>query len=265
MDSLARLRELYLHQSKHSSYQVLPKRLRAILDSDSLGTRSRHEESRLNFITDTLEIRDSTILDIGGNTGFFSVELLDRGAGSATLYEGNPAHAEFTRLSASVLGLSERLVVVNEYLDLPNLDMDKRFHLALLMNVLHHLGDDFGDPTLGVEEARTLIEKSLEGIARFSDYLVFQLGYCWKGNRDLPLFKSGTKQEQVDFTARAIRGHWEMIAIGIPELEGDRVFYRKPTPENMKRQDLLGEFLNRPLFIMKSLARKTRKEPNGKT
>jgi SAM-dependent methyltransferase len=263
MDSLARLRYLYLHQSKHSSYQVLPGRLREILAGDSLGTRSRHEESRLNFIIDTLEIRDSTILDIGGNTGFFSVELLDRGAASATLYEGNPVHAEFSRLAASVLGLTERLAVVNEYLDLPNLEMDKHFHLALLMNVLHHLGDDFGDPALGVEEARTLIEKSLERVAWFSDFLVFQLGYCWKGNRDLPLFKSGTKQEQVDFMTRAIRGHWEMIAIGIPELEGDRVFYREPTPENMKRQDPLGEFLNRPLFILKSLSARAEKEFDG--
>jgi SAM-dependent methyltransferase len=263
MDNLSRLRDLYRIQSKHSNYQVLPGRLSPLLGGESLGTRSRYEASRLEFITDNLDPNNRSILDIGGNTGFFSIELLDLGAKSATLYEGNPAHAEFSRLAATVLGLSGRMTVIGEYLDLPCPNLDRKYDVTLLMNVLHHLGDDFGDPAISAGKARELIRESLRSLARFSEFLVFQLGYCWKGNRALPLFEEGTKKEQVEFVSLAAYGFWETLSIGIPEVKDGLVSYREPTPENMKRQDPLGEFLNRPLFILKSLLVRSEKESDG--
>ena len=40
--------------------------------------------------------------------------------------------------------------------------------------------------------------------------------------------------------------------IGIAESAGDKIIYNELDSKNIERQDSLGEFLNRPIFIMES-------------
>lgn len=252
MTLLEKLQELYMQQSKHSNYQVLPRKLREAVNLELFEINSRCEEQRFEFITSTINVKDKSLLDIGGNTGFFSIELLDHGLAQATLYEGNKAHAEFVRISAEILGFAKQLKVVDSYLDVSEVQVADHYDITLLMNVLHHLGDDYQDHALNIREARSLIITSLQKISHITDYLVFQLGYCWKGNRNLLLFDKGTKQEQIDFVKNAAVGHWDVVEIGIPEKISDGIVYNPCSSGNMARQDALGEFLNRPLFILKS-------------
>ena len=47
-------------------------------------------------------------------------------------------------------------------------------------------------------------------------------------------------------------GDGEIVKIGIPVQRDGRIVYEDVCPENNERDDAMGEFLNRPLFIMKS-------------
>jgi SAM-dependent methyltransferase len=253
MNQIATLRDLYMRESKHSNYQVLPRRVRQLLGSEAVATLSRFECERMAFVAANVDFAGQSVLDMGANTGYFSIESLDLGARSVLACEGNAAHAEFLRLAAAALGDTGRLTVANAYLQFPQPHLPGLYGVGLLMNVLHHVGDDFGDRSLDAHAARRFIGESLRNLAGHCSRLVFQLGYCWKGDRSLPLFRHGTKQEQIDFVADETAGSWSIEAIGIPQVGPQReVAYMAPCEANLRRRDDWGEFLNRPLFILKS-------------
>ena len=116
------------------------------------------------------------------------------------------------------------------------------------------MGDDYGDPALTIEGARQLIIEQLNGMARFADMVCFQLGFNWRGNRNYGLFENGTKKELIEFIKKGIEHIWRIDCIGIARKDsGDRVRYDDLNNENIKRNDGLGEFLNRPIFILSKL------------
>lgn len=252
MSSLEKLRELYDEMSKHSHYQVLPPRLQEMTGNRELKTLSRWERERFQYITSKVPVRGKSILDIGGNSGYFTFEALEAGASRAVYYEGNKNHSEFVRLAAEVLGFSEQLTVQNEYYTFFD-EVHDHVDIGFLLNVLHHLGDDYGDARLGVEAAKLGMVSQLNSMVDKVDYLALQIGFCWKGDRRSLLFSGGTKRELIDFVCDAVAGTWEILDIGIPERSDEAVTYRPPSDNNMRRYDAIGEFLNRPIFILKSL------------
>ncbi len=245
------LLDLYHVASKHSNYQVLPTALAPFLHNDDITVQSRCERERLAYIMAKLPVAGRHVADIGGNTGFFSFELLARGASRIEYYEGNAAHHGFVSAAAAQLGLSERLHAHHEYVTfeaggLPRVDA------TLLLNVLHHLGDDFGDPALAREAAKQHMLDCLATMAQSTEQLVFQLGFNWKGDRHLPLFPAGSKAEMIDFLTVGTAADWTIVAIGIAERRDGEVRFRDLTSANISRDDSLGEFLNRPIFILQS-------------
>jgi hypothetical protein len=249
--SASTLLELYHTASKHSNYQELPSQLHGVLDAGDISVKSRHERLRLAYILSRVDVEDACVADIGGNTGYFSFELLGHGARRVDYFEGNAAHHAFVRSAAARIGLSERLHAHHGYVEfepggLPHVDV------TLLLNVLHHLGDDFGDPTLAREAAKRRILACLANLARSSRRLVFQLGFNWKGDRTLPLFAGGTKAEMIEFIALGTAGDWHIRAVGVAEHARDGIRFTDVNADNVARDDSLGEFLNRPIFIMES-------------
>ncbi len=245
------LLDLYQRTSKHSHYQVLPSALQPLLGSEDLCVQSRHERERLAYILSQVPVDGQHLADIGGNTGYFSFELLSHGARQVDYYEGNAAHHDFVRAAAQGLGWADRLRTHHRYLafepdELPPLDC------TLLLNVLHHFGDDFGDRGTAREAAKQRMLGCLATLARSSRLLVFQLGFNWKGDRHQPLFPGGSKSEMIDFIRQGTAQDWDIAAIGIAEREGTRTLFRDLSERNIARDDALGEFLNRPLFIMRS-------------
>lgn len=248
----SKLKELYSLHSKHSNYQILSKKLADIIGND-IEVKTRYETERLEYILKKINIMNKTVLDIGGNTGFFTFELLDRGARKVHYYEGNKSHSEFVKISTQYLNIDDRVEVTDRYFSFKTGEHHERYDVVLLLNVLHHIGDDYGDKRITIEKAKEIIIEQLNNLSEISDLIVFQLGYNWKGDRETCLFDNGTKKEMIEFIKEGAKNYWAILNIGIAEYKKSTVEYCDPTEENLKRQDHLGEFLNRPIFIMKSI------------
>lgn len=252
MNSLEKLTRLYGNMSKHSNYQVLSPKLRELTGSAKFETLSRRERERFEYITARVPLQNRSMLDIGGNSGYFTFEALEAGATRALYFEGNTAHSDFVTLAAQLLELDDKVEVHNRYYSFDE-EQHESMYLGLLLNVLHHVGDDYGDKDLSVSAARKLMAENLNAMADKVDYLALQIGFCWKGDRNSLLFPGGTKHELIDFVREAVAGIWDIVDIGIPERAGEAVSYCPPTDDNMHRDDVMGEFLNRPIFILRSL------------
>lgn len=77
-----------------------------------------------------------SVLDIGCNGGFYSIEMKRRGAGRVLGIDSDPAYLEQARFAASVAGLDIELRQLSVY-DVGLLG--ERFDLVLFMGVLYHL------------------------------------------------------------------------------------------------------------------------------
>ncbi len=246
---ILRLQKLYQETSKHSNYQVLPPIVQKLLDNTHLDIKSRHENERMVFISQHVDFTNRIVFDIGGNTGYFSFEALGQGAAHAHYIEGNEAHSQFVACASEALEMSSSLTVRNTYCDFQSNTLPI-CQIGIVLNVLHHLGDDFGDSRLDMNAAKKQIIKNLNWLASYAEILVFQMGFCWKGNRNLLLFEKGTKLEMIDFVKTGTAGFWKLEAIGIAERQTGNIIYRLPSISNLERDDSLGEFLNRPVFIL---------------
>lgn len=244
--------ELYKKTSKHSNYQVLPNSLKNIIEESVLPTISRYENERMDFLKSELNFENKKVLDIGGNTGFFSFEAIDAGADQVTLIEGNLAHETFVKKGAQLLG--KNINTHNLYLDFKSNLVNEPFDIVLLFNVIHHLGDDFGDKYIALEEAKHEMKNAINFFSDKTEFLVLQMGFCWKGDRNLSLFEHGTKLEMIDFIKEATKDKWIIDAIGVAEELDDKTVYNALNEKNIQRQNKLGEFRNRPIFILKSKA-----------
>ena len=246
-----RLLDLYHRASKHSNYQVLSPELASLLGGRAVAVRSRSEHERLAYMLSRVSFRGRHVADVGGNTGFFSFELLRHGAGRIDYFEGNQAHHAFVHSAAQRLGLGERLHTHHRYVTFDP-DAFPSVDCTLLLNVLHHLGDDFGEERTDKATARARMLDCLAAVSHRSRLLVLQLGFNWKGDRHQPLFPSGTKAEMIDFVERGTAADWTIAHIGIASRRAGEVVYEDLCAGNLERDDALGEFLNRPLFIMTS-------------
>lgn len=246
------LKELYQNTSKHSNYQILPNCLKPFIDTNDLVINSRFEAERLDFLTSQVNFKDKKVVDIGGNTGYFTFQFIEEGANQVDYIEGNKEHSEFVKFAAEDLNLN--INVFNNYL---NFDDDSTFSnnvdIVLLFNVIHHLGDDFGDPSISMENAKNLMANSINYFYGKTDTLILQMGFCWKGDRNLLLFENGTKEEMIDFVKKATDGKWTIQAIGVAEIENDKTIFNLLNESNIHRSDAMGEFRNRPIFILKAI------------
>jgi hypothetical protein len=238
-------------KSKHSQYQALPDYLRALLGGGKAQAKGRYEKERMEYILGKVDFSGKSVVDVGGNTGYFTFEPAKAGAKSVDYYEGNREHADFVAMSAELLKMTDKIKVHREYM-LFEAGAAEKCDVMLLLNVLHHLGDDFGDRSLSIEKAKEMILEKLNGLKESAGLLVFQLGFNWKGKKGQCLFENGTKTEMIEYIRSGTSGSWEIDAIGIAVREGGMIRYEDLNRTNEARNDALGEFLNRPIFIMGS-------------
>ncbi len=248
------LKDLYLLTSKHSHYQRMPQFLEGSIDPAALGKQwNRYEKERMSYFTGKIDFKGKKVADIGANTGYFTFEAIERGAGQVVSYEGNPTHADFLRIAAKEFG--KNILVRGEMLDFQTKLQDGPFDIVLLLNVLHHVGDDFGDTLNYVSEAKAKIIENLNWFATQTGFMVFQIGFSWMTDYSKPLFPNGTKGEMIEMISTGIKGHWEIVEIGIAQQDQTGTRYVPVDARNIERDDTLGEFRNRPVFILKSLKR----------
>ncbi len=245
-----KLIELYQNVSKHSNYQVLPEILKTILDESSIKINSRFEKERMNFVLKYVDFTGANVLDIGGNTGFFSFESIENGANSVTYYDGNGIHSEFVKEAS--YQLHKNIYVFNEYVDFKKEINNSPFDIVYLFNVIHHLGDDYGDTMITMEEAKLKMKEEINYLTKHTEILILQMGFCWKGNRNLLLFENGTKSEMIEFIKDCINENWDILGVGVPEVKNEITSYEPLNESNIIRDDSIGEFRNRPIFILRA-------------
>ena len=245
------LRALYDAQSKHSSYQLIHPSLLPLLGDASGLPAGKLEEQRQRFFERAVPMAGRTVLDIGANTGYFSFAALQCGARKVRSQEGNAAHAHFIETAARELGVADRLQVVPSYFQFEP-EADERFDVALCLNVVHHLGDDFGDSALTISQARDQMLVAINAMAAWTRSLVLQVGFNWKGDRHRPLFEGGEKASLIEFVRAGTASHWRIdeIVVADPRVDGE---FRPVDAHNLPRNDAVGEFMNRPLFVLTAL------------
>ncbi|CAD5109258.1 class I SAM-dependent methyltransferase [Zestomonas carbonaria] len=251
LDKLKRLLVDTAGTRKHSAYQLLATPVKELLGDVGVDIRSKHEFERLAYMQSKVDFQGRKVLDIGCNTGFFLFESLQADAVHVTGYEGSAAHAAFVEEAARLLQLEKSLEIRSRYFDFETLP--GHFDIAFLLNVLHHVGDDYGDPALTIEQAKVSILKQLNRMSRVTDRLIFQLGFNWRGDPARGLFTHGTKAEMIEYIREGTSGFWKIEAIGVAERRDGELTYRDVDERNIQRDNALGEFLNRPIFIMNSL------------
>lgn len=242
------LKELLRCESKHSNYQVLHPSLSILLDKE-YKSAGRCEVERLDYIKKITDFENKKVIDIGSNTGYFSFSAVELGAAAVTSYEGDEEHAAFVENAAEYLRLSDKIIVKNKYFDFENAQTEV-YDIGLCLNVLHHLGDDFDDTRVTLEEAKSKILNSLNNLSGTCKCLWFQLGFNWKGNPGTPLFKNGLKIELIEYIRGSVSEKWSIkkIAVYNPDIQE----YQDLTSKLLSRFDLIGEFRNRPLFLLES-------------
>lgn len=246
-DDVNKLRMLCSSKSKHSAYQHIHPMVLEKVGLEDLPIHGKAEDERQVYFNSVLDYEGKRVLDIGANTGYFSFSAIEQGARNVTCYEGNQAHAEFLELAVDMLGLATNMQVFNEYYGFDDAPVPA-YDICFCLNVLHHLGDDFGDQGLGKVEAKKTIVAMLRNLAGVSDTLVLQMGFNWKGDRNSPLFESGEKREMIAFVQDAVRDVWKIESIACFDL--DEMTYKPVDESNIQRFDGLGEFLNRPIFVL---------------
>lgn len=249
---MLKLINLVKSKSKHSDYQLLHPNIMSLVSNSDYQPNGKSESERQEYMDRNLDVDGMRVLDIGANTGYFTLSAIDSGASHVTSQEGNHEHAEFISISSRCLGLDDKIEVKPYYFDFKEEDLKTGdVDLILCLNILHHMGDDFGNAELSMEAAKVEMINALNFLSEKTNYCWMQLGFNWKGNRNLPMFKNGTKRELIEFVKYGIHGKWiiERIAVFNPSSK----CYEDAADQNMLRFDNIGEFLNRPLFLLKSV------------
>jgi tRNA (mo5U34)-methyltransferase len=82
------------------------------------------------------DLRGKTVLDIGCNAGFYSIEMKRRGADHVLAIDSDPLYLEQARFAARVSGVEIEFRQMSVY-DIPSLNT--RFDLVLYLGVSYHL------------------------------------------------------------------------------------------------------------------------------
>ncbi|MEW6655182.1 MAG: class I SAM-dependent methyltransferase, partial [Bacteroidota bacterium] len=210
---------------KHRGYHILPERLNKNITDEHLKSHSVfYEKERMTYFRSYVDFKNKSILDIGCNTGYFLFGTLDDGATNVTGYEGKTSCNEFLEKAIELLGEEKRFRLVKKYFDFS--DHQQNYDIIFLLNVLHHVGDDYGDKLLTISDARNKIIEQLNILSKNTSILIYQMGFNWQGNIKRCLFPNGLKSEMIDFLKKRTKNHWDVIAIGIAVKNKGGIIYK---------------------------------------
>ncbi|MGC3983327.1 MAG: class I SAM-dependent methyltransferase [Pseudorhodoferax sp.] len=244
------LLDLWHSTGKHGVYQQLPAFLvRDFGVTAPVDERWRGDRTRLDYLRTRIDFHGLRVVDIGANTGFFSLTLAHDDAAQVTAVEPDPANSAFLRAVAQHYGLgqmqtSSTPVTLDTVAALPASD------LVLLLNVLHHAGDDFDRrhvPEPGALAA--YMTEYLSRLARTTERMVFQLGYNWCGNKATPVFP-GVREPyaMLDYLEPVMQGAgWVIESAALRfDVDDPRMVEISPDPRRPALQTPSEELLAQP-------------------
>lgn len=212
------------------------------------------DEQRAAFMFAHHSVQGRRVLDIGANQGYLSVEAALRGAAQVDAFESNEVDGTFLSQTAKHISGLEKMRVhpVGYNFDQPN---NKQWDCVICLNVLHHIGRYFDTHIQDMDEAKVLMGQHLKRLLSTGGSVWLQLGYNWKGDTQRPMFLHGTKYEMTDFVHNMVEKYADVSIIGLynPNANKYERFEKIVTSHTLwSRIESLGEFGNRPLYLIKS-------------
>jgi hypothetical protein len=262
-DSIKKIYDIYGEKSKHSNYQSMPdfveKELSIQVDIDH---NWRSDKIRYDFIKSHINLDNKTILDIGANTGFFSLSLAHDYSTKVYAYEANNKQCELITEIKTIFSL-DNLEILNQSLSLNTIELLPKSDICLLLNVLHHAGCEFDQELVkSRDDFSSYVKNFLTLLKSKTDTLVFQFGYNWGGNKENPIIDNNDYESMLDFLLEIFaQSGWFINIIGIAQKENERFNYlafnpyvhKKEIINLMNSQSYKGEFYKRPLIISEKI------------
>jgi hypothetical protein len=206
------------------------------------------DEERAKFIFNNLNFEGLKVLDIGANIGYFTFCSVFAGASTVTSIESDEIDSKLIHLETKLLGVLDTVNVIQDSFNF-SIKQKSKHDVVLCLNVLHHLGRYFDNTDLSLKDSKNKMVEYLNLLSYSTKYCWFQMGFNWKGDENSPLFDNGLKSEVIDFIHTNCSDYWEVQKIAI--LDDETMQYSSINPK-IQRIDKLGEFGNRPLFLLKS-------------
>ena len=206
---------LLTHQSKHGCYQTLPpKLLNQYPELNCVSYDRRLDKFRYKWITNHLNFHKKKVVEIGANIGYFSTRIADEFDAMVHAYEANSYHKKAIKLISSLMNIpNNRLIIHNKTVSFYNDESLEGGDVLILLNVLHHAGEDFmSKEVITLNAWGKNVKGILQSLSGKFNFLVFQMGYTWKGWADeiVPPYKI------VDFTLSLLeQSGWRIKHIGI--------------------------------------------------
>ncbi len=268
------LRRLYYDASKHSAYQSVPEFVEAELGfTVPLDHNWRSDKPRYEYLVNHLDFRGRRVIDIGANTGYFTLNLARTYGARVVAYEANPNHCEIIERIVEEFGVAgvrvyARGIGVDDVRKLDSTD------IVLFSNVAHHAGHDYDE--IQVPERRAVYAHLVAYAGRLAEraeQLVFQMGYNWGGNKAEPIVAVPDNYGKLVYTVGGLEtAGWRIDRVamafrdanGIAFVDVDwRAILEAGSEPSIERstdaraalcrygisQDGMSEFYRRPLFL----------------
>jgi len=263
MDLKNKIIHWYYDNSKHSVYQSMPefvqKELGILIE---INQEWRGDVERYNYIKNHFDFNGKVILDIGANSGYFSLNLAKYFGKKVIAYEPNKNHCDIVNAIAEYFAINNITTFAKGvgFEDLKNLENSD---VVLHLNVLHHTGVDFDTKLVrNIAELKHYIANYFGVLKDKTSHLIFQMGYNWGGNKGTPIFDKINGNELVDFVIKVCyQNSWNVEKIGLAVKENNKIYYKNmPVPfdfeiinELISKQTDLSEFYKRPIFVCKQV------------
>ncbi len=269
------LHRLYEDNSKHSRYQNIPKFVQEALGyRETINEEWRGDTARYGYILSTLDLNEQRVVDVGANTGFFTLSLAHEYRDSYfTAVEGNENHVNFIQAIVNAFKMNN-VSVQHSYVTYDNILRLPKCNTLLLLNILHHAGVDFDNEYVSKpSDVADYAKKYFIRLRSRANRIIFQMGYNWGGNKKLPIIPVAEDSEKVIYTSRLfVDSGWtiKQVATAYKINSIPKVAYRNLAEEvtmilNKRQKDSstiatvyeslssemaeLSEFYRRPIFV----------------
>jgi hypothetical protein len=231
MNVIERLKVLYAAGNKHDNYQNLPLFVQERLGFNvQIDENWRGDTARFNFFEKELNFqRGETVIDVGANTGFFTLSLAHRFPEAKFIAcEMNPDHVDFIREIATHFDMNN-VDAATVAVDMGSIKEIPASDYVLHFNVLHHAGVDFDKGQVeGEKDFFGYATSYLQALRQKTNNIVFQMGYNWGGNKLKPIVPLQDDLAKLTYTLKLfLYSGWSVDEVALCSRENGVLTYHK--------------------------------------